>query len=106
MNDRKGKALRTIAIIFMGLTAAMNVLGGAGTVCAAFLTKQFPPMWVFMDYQLLYQALNQIPFDNDKRYYDLENGNKWAMYIDSTENLEPLNIIKSTSVNLDNDFKV
>ena len=57
MNDRKGKALRTIAIIFMGLTAAMNVLGGAGTVCAAFLTREHPSMWVFMDYQLLYQAL-------------------------------------------------
>ena len=57
MDDKKGKALRTIAIIFMGLTAAMNVLGGAGTVCAAFLTRDFPPMWVFMDYQLLYQAL-------------------------------------------------
>jgi len=57
VNDRRGKTLRTAAIIFMGLTAAMNVLGGAGTVCAAFLTKQFPPMWAFLDYQLLYQTL-------------------------------------------------
>ena len=57
MNDSPGKILRVIAILFMGLTAAMNLLGGIGTVCAAFLTKQFPPMWVFLDYQWLYQSL-------------------------------------------------
>lgn len=34
----------------------------------------------------VFSVINQIPFDNDERYYDLENGNKWAMYIDSTEN--------------------
>jgi hypothetical protein len=57
MKDPLGKILRIVAIIFMGLTGAMNLLGGIGTVCAAFLTKQFPPMWVFLDYQLLYQSL-------------------------------------------------
>ncbi len=57
MNDKRGKALRTVAIIFMGLTAAMNLLGGIGTVCAAFLTKRFPPMWKFLDYLLLYRTL-------------------------------------------------
>ena len=34
--DKSGKALRVTAIIFMSLTAAMNVLGGAGTSCVAF----------------------------------------------------------------------
>ena len=57
MNDKSGRTLRIIAIVFMGLTAAMNILGGIGTVCAAFLTKQFPPMWALLDYQWLYQSL-------------------------------------------------
>ena len=30
------KALRIIAILLLGMTAAMNLLGGAGTFCAAF----------------------------------------------------------------------
>ncbi len=41
----------------MGSTAAMNILGGIGTVCAAFLTKDYPPMWALLDYQWLYQSL-------------------------------------------------
>lgn len=57
MNSKLGKALKIIAIIFMAMTAAMNLLGGAGTVCAAFLTKKFPPMWPLLDYQWLYQGL-------------------------------------------------
>jgi len=57
MNERTGKSLRTAAIVFMGLTAAMNLLGGIGTVCAAFLTKRFPPMWAFLDYVWQYRAL-------------------------------------------------
>jgi hypothetical protein len=57
MNDKLGKVLRTIAIILMGLTAAMNILGGAGTSCAAFFTKKYPPMWALYDYRWLYQAL-------------------------------------------------
>jgi hypothetical protein len=44
MNSRIGKALRIIAVILMGLNAAMNLLGGIGTVCAAFLTEKYPPM--------------------------------------------------------------
>jgi hypothetical protein len=35
----------------------MNILGGIGTVCAAFLTKDFPPMWALLNYQWLYQSL-------------------------------------------------
>ncbi len=57
MNLKTAKTIRIIAIVLMGLTAAMNVLGGIGTVCAAFLTKDYPPMWVLMDYQWLYQSL-------------------------------------------------
>ena len=54
---KSGKVLKIIAIIFMAMTAAMNLLGGTGTVCAAFLTKQYPPMWALLDYQWLYQTL-------------------------------------------------
>lgn len=57
MTNKSGKIIKIIAIIFMAMTAAMNLLGGAGTVCAAFLTKKFPPMWALLDYQWLYQAL-------------------------------------------------
>lgn len=57
MRDVYGKALRILAIVFMSLTAAMNLLGGVGTVCAAFLTANFPPMQALMDFQWLYQAL-------------------------------------------------
>jgi len=57
MSDRTGKNLRVVGIVFMALNAAMNLLGGLGTVCAAFLTKKFPPMWALLDYQWLYQTL-------------------------------------------------
>lgn len=57
MNNKGGKGLRTLGIVLMAITAAMNILGGVGTVCAAFLTKKFPPMWALYDYRLLYQAL-------------------------------------------------
>ncbi len=54
------RILRTIAIIFMGLAAAMNILGGIGTMCAAFFTKNYPSMRALLDYQWLYQALTII----------------------------------------------
>jgi hypothetical protein len=57
MKDPLGKILRVVAIIFMGLTGTMNLLGGIGTVCAAFLTRQFPPMLALLDYQWLYQSV-------------------------------------------------
>lgn len=57
MNDPLGKILRVVAIIFMGLTGAMNLLGGIGTVCAAFLTENFPSMMALWDYRWLYQSL-------------------------------------------------
>ena len=58
MNDKLGKVLRMVAIVFMGLTTAMNIFGGAGTTCAAFLTKDYPPYWVLIkpfDVQWLWQ---------------------------------------------------
>lgn len=59
MNDRTGKVLRTIGIIFFGLTTVMNLLGGIGTSCAAFFTRQYPPFWALIkeDMQWLYQGL-------------------------------------------------
>lgn len=57
MKDSFGKLLRVVAIIFMGITGAMNLLGGIGTVCAAFLTEQYPSMAAILDYQWLYQGL-------------------------------------------------
>jgi hypothetical protein len=60
MSSRTGRVLRVIAIVFMALTAAMNLLGGAGTACAAFLTENYESMMPLMDYQWLYQALTII----------------------------------------------
>jgi uncharacterized membrane protein len=59
MKNTNGKILRVGAIILMAMTAAMNVLGGAGTSCAAFFTKNYPPYWVLIkpvDYRWLYQT--------------------------------------------------
>lgn len=57
--DKTGKVYRITAIIFMGMTAAMNVLGGAGTSCAAFSNNvgyrlAFKEL---LDYRWLYQGL-------------------------------------------------
>lgn len=57
--NNDGKILRVVAIILMAITAAMNVLGGAGTSCAAFFTRKYPPYWVLIkpvDYRWLYQS--------------------------------------------------
>ncbi len=59
MNKVSGKILRVIAILLMAMTAAMNILGGAGTTCVAFFTKNYPPYWVLIkpvDYRWLYQT--------------------------------------------------
>lgn len=50
-----GKVLRGVAIVSMGLTAVFNLLAGAGTTCAAFLTEQFESMMPIYDYRWLYQ---------------------------------------------------
>jgi len=59
MKNTNGKILRVVAIILMAMTAVMNLLGGAGTSCAAFFTKKYPPYWVLIkpvDYRWLYQS--------------------------------------------------
>jgi hypothetical protein len=56
MDNSSGRGLRISAIVFMGLTAAMNLFGGIGTVCAAFLHEAFPvPAWIKNDttYQII-----------------------------------------------------
>lgn len=55
--SKQAKIVWIVAIVAMGMTSAMNLLGGIGTVCAAFFTKDFPPMWKILDYQWLYQRL-------------------------------------------------
>ena len=46
------------AIVAMGLTTTMNLFGGTGTVCAAFLTQSFPSLWKDLRYfQWLYQRI-------------------------------------------------
>ena len=53
------KALRIIAILLLGMTAAMNILGGAGTFCAAFSNNIGYRMAFkeIMDYRWLYQIV-------------------------------------------------
>ncbi len=57
MTVKSARILWIVAVVAMGMTAAMNLFGGIGTVCAAFLTENFPPMLVLMDHQWLYQRM-------------------------------------------------
>lgn len=57
MSERLGAVLRGSAVVLLGLTAAMNILGGVGTVCAAFLTERFPSMAALLEARWLYQLL-------------------------------------------------
>jgi hypothetical protein len=54
------KVLRPLVVIFMGIAAAMNILGGIGTMCVAFFTKNYPSLRELWDYQWLYQALTVV----------------------------------------------
>ncbi|MCK5053055.1 MAG: hypothetical protein KAR65_02180 [Anaerolineales bacterium] len=54
MSTSTGNTLKKLAIIFMGLTTAMNILSGVGTSCAAFLTKNFPMFWDILRVDLLW----------------------------------------------------
>jgi len=53
------KILRVIAILLLGMTAAMNLLGGAGTFCAAFSSNVGYRMAfkAIMDYRWIYQIV-------------------------------------------------
>src|SRR5512136_173697 len=58
MKNIFGKILRVLAIIFMAMTTFMNLMGGIGTSCAAFFTKNYPSFSALMepvDYRWLYQ---------------------------------------------------
>jgi hypothetical protein len=59
MNDLTGKLLRTIGIIFFGIATIMNLVGGVGTSCAAFLTGEYPSFIALIEQnmQWLYQGL-------------------------------------------------
>ena len=59
MNEKTGRILRTAAIVFFGLTAAMNILGGVGTTCAAFgFTREYRiAFYELQDFKWLYQLL-------------------------------------------------
>jgi len=59
MKNTSGKIFKVVAIVLMAMTAVMNILGGAGTSCAAFFTKNYPPYWILIkpvDYRWLYQT--------------------------------------------------
>lgn len=53
------KILRVIAIILLGMTAGINLLGGAGTYCAAFSSNVGYRMAfkAIMDYRWIYQVV-------------------------------------------------
>jgi lysylphosphatidylglycerol synthetase-like protein (DUF2156 family) len=51
------KAVRIIAIVLVALTATVNVVGGAGTSCAAFTPYKYPSMQALIPLQWLYQLL-------------------------------------------------
>ncbi len=53
------KTLKVLAIILLGMTAAMNLLGGAGTFCAAFSNNVGYRMAfkAIMDYRWIYQIV-------------------------------------------------
>lgn len=59
MKGISGKILRTVGILLFSLVALINLLGGIGTTCAAFLTEQYPNYMALIErgWQWLYQAL-------------------------------------------------
>ncbi len=57
--DKTGRIIKIIAIIFMGMTTAMNLMGGAGTSCVAFSNNVGYRMAFkeIMDVRWIYQVL-------------------------------------------------
>ena len=51
------KIVRVIAIVLAALTAVVNVVGGAGTYCAAFTPEKYDSMKALIPLQWLYQIL-------------------------------------------------
>ena len=54
--SKLGKALRWIAIILLGLTAALHLLEGIGTTCVALDAAKYGPFAVLASYQWLYMS--------------------------------------------------
>lgn len=56
MNKRTllGKILRILAIVFLGLSAAMTIIGGIGTSCVAFAAENYPEFAMLVPYKWLY----------------------------------------------------
>lgn len=50
------KFLRFLGILFMGISAAVTLLGGAGTTCVALNAAKYDSMKAIADYQWLYIA--------------------------------------------------
>ncbi len=55
MKKALSKTLQITATILMGGVAAFDIVGGIGTICAAFFTKDYPPLWPLLGYQWIYQ---------------------------------------------------
>ncbi len=51
-----GKILRIIAIILMGLTASLMLLGGIGTICIAFWPEKYESLAMMIPYKPIYQV--------------------------------------------------
>ncbi len=51
---KMGKFLRFIGILFMGLTAAVTILGGVGTTCVALNPTEYDGMEAIAQFQWLY----------------------------------------------------
>lgn len=51
-----GKILRIIGIILIGLTSALMVLGGIGTICIAFWPEKYPSLAMMIPYKPIYQV--------------------------------------------------
>lgn len=58
MKSTRSTVLRVITIVFLSLTAAMTLLGGAGTTCIAFNPENFGPKWAaFIAIKPIFQIL-------------------------------------------------
>jgi len=55
MRTISSKIFWIIALVLFALSAAFDVLGGIGTICAAFFTEKYPPLWPIVPYKLVYQ---------------------------------------------------
>ena len=51
------KIMRIVAIVLMGLTVALTLLGGVGTTCVAFGAEKYPSMTPLVPVKWLYQIL-------------------------------------------------